>query len=352
MVAAPMLAAASDEGGNVCKPPGPSSSSSSSYPSTSCAGSVTLLYASEVSSFGWREGLVAGEFAKQLRIAVLHVTGLPSLEGVELVLEQDATVTSPGPASGQRVTPRDLFQGRFFDGSGSVPRVRALPPARLTVTPSAEPVKGVLGSVTTATVSGSALPPVRKLAPPQALDQALPQAQPQTRAVAKSKYAKSEKSGGSQLQFMQLVAANKNPKAVIAEGSKLTVAEVARHRRNGDCWTIYQGKVYDITLYLDFHPGSKKELMKGAGKDCTELYNQVHPWVSIDGLLGNLCLGSVVPTAPPAEEEEDDGTGEVTTVPEPTKDPSSAAEDRAHSVTDSAVPSSEVRGAAGYPAEL
>ena len=35
------------------------------------------------------------------------------------------------------------------------------------------------------------------------------------------------------------------------------------------------GVVYNITAYLSFHPGSVAELMKGAGIDCTTLFNNV-----------------------------------------------------------------------------
>lgn len=35
------------------------------------------------------------------------------------------------------------------------------------------------------------------------------------------------------------------------------------------------GRVYNITPYLKFHPGSVAEIMRGAGKDCTDLFNQV-----------------------------------------------------------------------------
>lgn len=33
--------------------------------------------------------------------------------------------------------------------------------------------------------------------------------------------------------------------------------------------------VYNITAYLSFHPGSVSELMKGAGIDCTVLFDNV-----------------------------------------------------------------------------
>ena len=35
------------------------------------------------------------------------------------------------------------------------------------------------------------------------------------------------------------------------------------------------GKVYNITPYLEFHPGGVSELMRGAGKDSTDLFDEV-----------------------------------------------------------------------------
>ena len=46
---------------------------------------------------------------------------------------------------------------------------------------------------------------------------------------------------------------------------------MAKHATASDCWTIFQGKVYDVTLYMDFHAGGKKELLRGAGKDMTAM---------------------------------------------------------------------------------
>lgn len=37
----------------------------------------------------------------------------------------------------------------------------------------------------------------------------------------------------------------------------------------------FVGKVYNITHYIRFHPGGKEDLMKGAGKDCTILFDEV-----------------------------------------------------------------------------
>lgn len=35
------------------------------------------------------------------------------------------------------------------------------------------------------------------------------------------------------------------------------------------------GNVYNVTSYMEFHPGGEDELMRGVGKDATELFNEV-----------------------------------------------------------------------------
>lgn len=69
----------------------------------------------------------------------------------------------------------------------------------------------------------------------------------------------------------------------------------ARNGRKGsDAWTSYQGKVYNITPYLPFHPGGKGELLRGAGKDSGKLFMEIHPWVNWDAILGECLVGILV----------------------------------------------------------
>lgn len=38
---------------------------------------------------------------------------------------------------------------------------------------------------------------------------------------------------------------------------------------------MFSGMVYNVTPYMDYHPGGEEELMKAAGIDGTELFDQV-----------------------------------------------------------------------------
>jgi cytochrome b involved in lipid metabolism len=70
-----------------------------------------------------------------------------------------------------------------------------------------------------------------------------------------------------------------------------TREEVSEHCTEEDCWMVLDGRVYNVTRYFPFHPGGKKQLMRGAGKDASELFQKHHPWVNADALLEQCFLG-------------------------------------------------------------
>ncbi|GLB37706.1 putative conserved region in glutamate synthase [Lyophyllum shimeji] len=57
----------------------------------------------------------------------------------------------------------------------------------------------------------------------------------------------------------------------------LSGKEVAKHNSRDSCWIIVHGHVYDVTEFLDDHPGGSKIILKYAGKDATEEYDPIHP---------------------------------------------------------------------------
>jgi L-lactate dehydrogenase (cytochrome) len=69
---------------------------------------------------------------------------------------------------------------------------------------------------------------------------------------------------------------------------------VAQHNSRESCWIIVHGKVYDVTDFLDEHPGGSKIILKHAGKDATQEYEPIHPPNAIiDNLPPEKHLGSV-----------------------------------------------------------
>lgn len=70
--------------------------------------------------------------------------------------------------------------------------------------------------------------------------------------------------------------------------------ELVKHNRREDCWVHIFGQVYDVTSYLEFHPGGVPELMRVAGSDATGLFNHYHPWVNYQGMLNSCLVGRFV----------------------------------------------------------
>merc|ERR1719318_2425227 len=64
------------------------------------------------------------------------------------------------------------------------------------------------------------------------------------------------------------------------------------------------GVVFNVTHYMDYHPGGWDELVRGAGRDATDMFNEIHRWVNYQGLLEACLVGKLVdepekPALPP-----------------------------------------------------
>ncbi|KAE9595825.1 putative cytochrome b5-like heme/steroid binding domain-containing protein [Lupinus albus] len=54
-----------------------------------------------------------------------------------------------------------------------------------------------------------------------------------------------------------------------SDSKTFTFDEVAKHNNAKDCWIIINGKVYDVTPFLDDHPGGDEALVTATAKDAT-----------------------------------------------------------------------------------
>lgn len=70
-----------------------------------------------------------------------------------------------------------------------------------------------------------------------------------------------------------------------------TMSDVAMHSDKNSCWTVANGKVYDVTASIDKHPGGDK-ILQGCGKDMTQFFNTQHMKQSKD-LLPSFYIGDL-----------------------------------------------------------
>jgi L-lactate dehydrogenase (cytochrome) len=62
------------------------------------------------------------------------------------------------------------------------------------------------------------------------------------------------------------------------EENIISDAELAAHKSETSCWLAINGVVYDMTEFLNEHPGGKSILLKYAGSDATRAFSSYHPF--------------------------------------------------------------------------
>ncbi|CRG86286.1 L-lactate dehydrogenase (cytochrome) [Talaromyces islandicus] len=56
----------------------------------------------------------------------------------------------------------------------------------------------------------------------------------------------------------------------------ISAEELKKHSTSGDCWIAVHSRVYDVTNFLGEHPGGSAIILKYAGDDATQAYDEVH----------------------------------------------------------------------------
>jgi cytochrome b involved in lipid metabolism len=55
-----------------------------------------------------------------------------------------------------------------------------------------------------------------------------------------------------------------------------TLAQVSAHKDATSCWTAINGGVYDVTSWIDQHPGGREAILSICGKDGTSAFTNQH----------------------------------------------------------------------------
>ncbi|KAI4387535.1 hypothetical protein MLD38_005361 [Melastoma candidum] len=77
-----------------------------------------------------------------------------------------------------------------------------------------------------------------------------------------------------------------------------SAVEVAQHNTREDCWIVVDGKVYDVSSYLDEHPGGDDVILETTGKDATEGFEDAGHSKDARELLETFCIGEIDISAP------------------------------------------------------
>ncbi|CEP12443.1 hypothetical protein [Parasitella parasitica] len=79
--------------------------------------------------------------------------------------------------------------------------------------------------------------------------------------------------------------------------NEYTIKDVSKHRNSDSCWVIYKNKVYNVTEFIQDHPGGDDLILDYAGQDVTAVMKDVLEHEHSDSayeILEEYCIGNVV----------------------------------------------------------
>ncbi|KAH6897414.1 cytochrome b2 [Thelonectria olida] len=82
----------------------------------------------------------------------------------------------------------------------------------------------------------------------------------------------------------------------------ISVQDLSKHNSKSDCWISVHSKVFDITHFVNEHPGGPSVLLKCAGADATESFDEAHAPDMLDEMPKDKFMGVLeeLPPSPPS----------------------------------------------------
>jgi cytochrome b involved in lipid metabolism len=97
--------------------------------------------------------------------------------------------------------------------------------------------------------------------------------------------------------------------------SAYTLEQVTEHNKQDDTWVIINNKVYDVSSFVEKHPGGPDKILNVAGQEVTEKFNNVSAHIknmdNIEKYLEGMEIGSLVIPSTSNDPSEDQYTGDV-----------------------------------------
>ncbi|GKU86069.1 hypothetical protein SLEP1_g59779 [Rubroshorea leprosula] len=84
-------------------------------------------------------------------------------------------------------------------------------------------------------------------------------------------------------------------------GKVYTLAEVSEHNTPKDCWLVIDGKVYNVTKFLEDHPGGDEVLLSSTGKDATDDFEDVGHSSTAKAMMDEYYVGDINTSTVPAK---------------------------------------------------
>lgn len=75
---------------------------------------------------------------------------------------------------------------------------------------------------------------------------------------------------------------------------QFTLKEVASHCHVDSCWMVINDKVYDLTDFIEYHPGGYEIMLEYGGADATNAFNEKPHTLDAADMLEKYLIGELV----------------------------------------------------------
>jgi len=82
-----------------------------------------------------------------------------------------------------------------------------------------------------------------------------------------------------------------SPGAPSKELAKYKWTEIQKHKAKGDIWIVVSKKVYNVSPFLDEHPGGPDILLEQGGRDATQHHTEINHSQDAIAMMQDFLIG-------------------------------------------------------------